>query len=140
MTGAELKTTREALNLSVVWCSHHFKNKDNNAISERTWRFWESGGGIIPNEIEKGIMQLSFLMNKAIDQGIEQAVILSQDKNINEFVLYRYKTDEDLWQNHSDKTFINLRLPASYHAKIIYLIKLALEDLGYIVKIDYKNS
>lgn len=139
MTGAELKTTREALNLSVVWCSHHFKNKDNNTLSERTWRFWESGGGNIPNEIEIELTQLAYLMNKAIAQGVEQAILLTKKHNIDEIVLYRYKTDSDLWENNQDNTFKNLGLPASYHARILHFVKCDLEDKNIKCKIEFMS-
>lgn len=139
MTGAELKTAREALNISVVWCCNFFKNKDDKSISERTWRFWENGEGNIPDEIEQGLIELSVLMNKAVKQGLEQAISLGKQKDINEFVLYRYKTDKDLWENNQDKTFKDLGLPASYHARILHFIKSDLEDLDFKVKIDFKK-
>lgn len=139
MTGAELKTAREALNLSVSWCCNNFKNKDNNQISERTWRFWESGEGNIPEEIEIELTQLAYLMNKAIAQGVEQAITLTKKHNINEVVLYRYKTDSDLWENNNDKTFKDLKLPASYHAIILHFIKSDLEDKKIKCKIEFMS-
>lgn len=140
MTGAELKTAREALNLSVSFCSSYFKNKENKSILERTWRFWEAGGGNIPEEIEKGMINLAYLMNKSIVQGVEQAILLSKKHKIDEVVLYRYKTDQELWSNNNDKTFKKLGLPASFHARILHFIKYDLENKKIKCKIEFMSN
>lgn len=116
MNGAELKTLREALVLPIAWCSGFFK------VAERSWRFWESGNGNIPEEIIQTLNGLAVKMESTAIKAADMIISTS----VKEFTLYRYKTDNDLWEAMPDMR--KYKLPASYHAKTLFLTKRKLEE------------
>ena len=125
MSGAELKTLREALGLPVSWLA------DRAGVRERTANYWESGKSQIPEDVAKLVTDL----DKAFDERVSLAVrdygkYGAQDPEI---VLVRYRTDEDLRRYMPE--FADL--PATCHAALLNRAKKALEQAGASVRIVY---
>lgn len=125
MTGAELKTRREAMGLTVQWLAA------DRGVEERTLRYWESdkeGKGRVPADVYARIVQLETLQARLVDQAL--AVILPAIEQAGQIpeepvVLTRYRTEDDLWRYRPDMK----GLPATFHAAALNLIRRALAGL-----------
>lgn len=128
MNGAELKTLREALELPVSWCSHYFD------VAERSWRFWESDKGNIPTEIVTTLDNLLSLMEKSIVELVSQAL----SSNVKQHTLYRFRADNELWDALPDMR--KFKLPVTYHARILFLVKRDLAKSDIVCNIEYYSN
>ena len=66
MTSAELRSIREGLGLSVVWCALHV----GDGVSSRAWNYWEGGrAGIVvrvPNAVAAKMRVLAKSVARAV--------------------------------------------------------------------------
>lgn len=125
MNGAELKTLREALELPVSWCSGYFN------VAERSWRFWESDKGNIPNEIITSLQNLLSLMEITITESVNKVL----DSKVKHHTLCRFRTDNDLWAVLPDMK--RFKLPVTFHARILFMVKRELNKYGIQCDIVY---
>ncbi len=121
MTGAELKTIRESLGLSVKWLA------EKAGVSHRSASYWESCTFSVPDDVAQMINALDAGIDSMVTQAIN--VIDDQIKGQGELpekvVLLRYRTDEDLWQFRSDMA----GLPVTYHAAMLARLRSAVISL-----------
>jgi transcriptional regulator with XRE-family HTH domain len=121
MNGAELKTIRESLGLSLQWLA------DKASVSHRSAAYWEAGAKI-PNDVIKLILSLEKSVNNAVANALISIIDATENQQglPDRIVLVRYKTDQDLWRFRKDMA----GFPASYHASILYRLRTEITKLG----------
>lgn len=130
MTGAELKTLREACGLSVAWIAAHA------AVQERTARYWEDSNTAVPQDVAKIIRHIDGLLTQSSNQALAQASQLTDTHGAPQLVvLSRYRTDADLWAAHPDMQGMSV----TTHAAILQRTRLGLVKMGLAVSIQYLN-
>lgn len=129
MTPAELKTYRESLGLTLQWLA------DNSNVKLRTAQYWESGRMSVPLDVSERLSKLDQQFSKAADYAVQIAHenVTAQDSMPDNVVLYRYRTEDELWQARPDMQ----GLPVTSHAALLNRCRLALEADGFIVRIEY---
>lgn len=128
MTPAELKTTREALCLTVTWLA------EQAGVQERTVRHWESGRNQVPADVAALVGRIDADINEAVRQACD--IVAAADLPVSTVTLIRYKTDSDLWDHRSDMH----GLPATTHGSMLYRLRRALSGIGVESRIVYMDS
>jgi hypothetical protein len=105
MNGAELKTFREYLGLTVDWLSSHMN------VAPRTLKYWEASDGPIPADVAQEIHALLGAADEMCNQVNGK---LFQSAPIRT-VTIRYQREADLWSAHPEMN----GLPASFHARCL---------------------
>lgn len=145
MTGAELRTLRETMGISVVWLAQNTQERreHRHGVNRRSVTMWETGDVPVPDDVAQMILSIRINWLTWIQACIETAL-----ESINEasnslgsppadIDIYRYKTDHDLWVAHPGFQ----GLPATHHAAGIARVKDAIErDTGIAVNIQYAES
>lgn len=131
MTPDELKTTREAVGLSVSQLAELAQ------VQERTVRYWETGHSAVPQDVAKLITQIDSDLNAAVQHALSdvQAAIASAGSLPEEIVLLRYREDADLWHYRADMK----GLPVTTHAATLHRLRGRLANLHVASRIVYLN-
>jgi hypothetical protein len=111
MSGATLKTIREALGLSVPWFAQFC------SVQERTVRHWESGRNTVPIKVGEAILTLEGASLELSDSIVSQvrAITATHGKPDGSVPIVRYADDQDLARCQP-----NMKgLPATFHAAAI---------------------
>lgn len=138
VTGAELKTLRESLTLSITWCIGYFNKGSNTPYPDSTWRFWEGfSDRPIPEEVEKIMETLINEVEGVIDN--QTASILNDAKmgRVQPIVLRRYKNDKALLLDLQGSDLKERNYPASLHALILLRVKQNLAKEGIECVLQY---
>jgi transcriptional regulator with XRE-family HTH domain len=136
MSPAELKTAREACGLSQGWLA------ERAGVNIRTVRYWEDGrahsrdGHVakVPDDVATIIAEADALIARAARE--EYAKLSKQFGKPEDVVLYRYRTDTDLWQHRADM----VGYPVTYHAAMLHRAAIALRDIGAKVDLLWVDS
>ena len=115
MTGAELNTLRKSLGLPVSWVA------EQSGVRQRSVNYWESGRFAVPDDVAELLVQTEKRLRERCSQ-MRRAVVASFDAGA--VVLFRYRSDEDLWAFEPDIA----HLPNSTHAMMISWLSHALEQ------------
>ena len=114
MTGAELKTLREALGLSAQWLA------DRAGVAQRTVSYWESGTAAVPTDVEDLVNSLDLTLKRVVSEVVVQCRRQVREHGAPEDVtLRRYRSDADLWANRPDMQGV----PVAYHAAMLSRVK-----------------
>ena len=106
MTGAELNTLRKALGLPVSWVA------EQAGVRQRSVNYWESGRFAVPDDVAELLIQTDKRLRERFEM---RFAAVSQATYDDPFVLFRYRSDEDLWSFEPDFA----PLPNSTHAMLI---------------------
>ena len=131
MTGAELKTLRESLGLSVAWLAVQA------GVQERTVRYWESGRVAVPVDVAGLIARIEASTGEHVAQALAVVAETTADQGAapESVDLRRYGTDDELWRAHP-----GLRpLPATWHAATLARVRRALAEQGVPARIEYAH-
>lgn len=128
MTGAELKTLRESLGLSVQWLA------DRTGVGQRTVSYWETGKNAVPDDVSQLIGELDRALKRAVSEAVVQCRRLTETHGKpQDVVLRRYRGDANLWAGRPDMA----GLPVAYHAAILTRVKDELQAAGFLVSIEF---
>lgn len=128
MTGAELKTLREALGLSAAWLAR------SSSVKERTISYWEAGAAPVPEDVAQKIVDMKALADGLFSNFSQMLKTAQPGKT----VLLRYRTNADLWESQPD--FLISDLPTTFHAVILQRVKDFAESIGIKTTIIYFNK
>ena len=125
LTGAELKTLREALGLTVQELAGLGK------VQLRSAQYWESGKYNVPDDVAELLSRIDkrfdelaiFNVQKILESGLKPDLV----------TLTRYQSDKDLRDAHPDMTYAGV----AHHAALVDRSRRRLEDAGYKVEIIY---
>lgn len=127
MTGAELKTLRESMGLSVHWVARIM------GVNDRTVNYWESGRFPQRRDMRDMMLDMEHILDTLVDRH-EEEILKMQSKDV---VLLRYRTDEDLYRFQPD--FRNTLLPVTYHAALLARLTKRLNKKGINTRIFYMD-
>ena len=131
MTPAELKTLRERLALSDADAARLA------GVQPRSYRYWESGGRSVPEDVAEKLKQLNAVVQHAVNQAVETADMLSVKHGMPEAIdLVRYSTPEDQRKTGQPIVGVPDFLQFKIHIAIIRRTCDALERAGYTVSIE----
>lgn len=121
MNGAELKTIRESLGLSLQWLAN------KAGVTHRSAAYWEAGSKI-PDDVIKLVLSLEKSVNDAVANALMSIIDVSESQQSlpERIVLVRYRTDEDLWRFRKDMA----DLPTTFHAAILYKLRTEITKTG----------
>ena len=129
MTSAELKTLRESLGLPVQWLAERAN------VQRRTVEYWEAGRSKVPDDVAELLLKLDAQFAEATRQALavvdEQTAKQGQPPET--VRLYRYRDDAALWEARPDMR----DLPVTAHAALLARVRIALQDRGQSVAIEY---
>ena len=129
MTSAELKTLRESLGLPVQWLSERAN------VQRRSVEYWEAGRSRVPADVAELLLQIDAQFAEATRQALavvdEQTA--KQGRPPKTVRLYRYRDDAALWEARPDMR----GLPVTAHAALLARVRIALQDRGQSVAIEY---
>lgn len=133
MTNAEIKSYREYLGLTVHDLAR-LANTTHQKIS-----VWESTGAdhaVVPENVVKSLWQLDTLANTFVSETV--AAINAHIQVSSPVILYRFKTDNELWEHIPELK----NLPIAFHMVCVFRIKNILErdNPGLKVRIDYATG
>lgn len=131
MTGAELKTLRESLGLTVQWVA------DQSKVRLRTAQYWEAGRNKVPADVAALIARTEARTRTMVANALAQIdeVTQAQVGTLEAVDLRRYASDAELWRKHPDCK----PLPATWHATMLARITRALEAKGVSSTIQYAS-
>lgn len=122
MTGAELKTLRESLGLTVAWVAEQAQ------VKHRTVTYWESGRFPVPSDVAAMLTAIESQLHNRMDALDRHLMVAHRN-------LIRYRTDSDLWDFEPD-----LRpLPATSHAAMLGWLRHKRFAQGWPVGIVWMN-
>lgn len=129
MTGAEMRTLREALGLPVTWLA------EQTGVQERTIRHWETGRNKVPADVAKLLRSIDANIETTVSQAVLQYVdgALTTNGAPEVVCLVRYRTDADL---HTYQPGF-APLPATCHGVLLHRTLKALEARKANVRIVY---
>jgi transcriptional regulator with XRE-family HTH domain len=131
MTGADLKTIREACGLSVPDFAALA------SVQERTVRYWESGRNAVPQDVQDLVLGIDTRLDAARDElmAAVRAAIAQQGAAPEDIVLLRYRENADLWHFRPDFK----PLPATCHGALLARCRAALADLHVTTRLVYMD-
>src|SRR5690348_13396099 len=113
MTPAAFKVSREFMGLSDGWLANHL------GVSSRTIRHWEQGKYLVPEGVEKAVIELKRRTQKAVSDLVEQ---LKGDPHP---MATTYRNDDDYQAAQPDSEF-----PASWHRAVVARVAQEVTGLG----------
>lgn len=133
MTGAELKTLREALGLPVNWVAKIM------GVQDRSVNYWEAGRYPVPRDVRDTLLELENILNSLVDRHEEEIlkILVQQPVQPKNVTLLRYRTDDDLYRFQPD--FKNSLLPTTYHAALLARLSRRLAQKGINASIVYMD-
>lgn len=131
MTPAECKTLREGLGLSAQALARRLGLK-----SDRTIRWWETGGRRIPEDAARDLAELDTRVERTVMVVVEMWAKASP--RARRATLLRYHTDEELRRYQPDT--LAMLGSARVHAAMIGRAKRAIEQRGGRVTITFMDS
>ncbi len=117
MTGAELNTLRKSLGLPVSWVA------ERSGVRQRSVNYWESGRFAVPDDVAELLVQTENRLRERFEMYF---AAISRATYADPVVLFRYRSDEDLWLFEPDFA----PLPNSTHAMLISWLWLPQEQDG----------
>jgi transcriptional regulator with XRE-family HTH domain len=122
MTGATLKTIREALGLPVAWLARAA------GVQERSVRYWESGRVTVPADVAAMIQRLESAAETMEAQSVAQirATIAEYGTPVEPVLLVRYQDDDDLARYQPEMA----GLPVTFHAAVLARVRRAMASDG----------
>lgn len=120
MSPAEFKTISESLGLTAQWLADRF------AVNLRTVQYWQSGDRTNPPE---DVCKELLILDELVEQAVEEALDAVEELEINhglseEVVLYRFRTQQELWKHHPEMD----DLPLTCHAALLARLRRRLLD------------
>lgn len=134
MNGAELRTVRESMGLSMEWLAQRLPNPvlGRMGISVKTLRRWERDNQDIPGDVAEHLNELMGLFVGLVDRELDKAD--NALRSGAQVILERYSRDSEMvTRNVSLAGF-----PAAFHAAALFLAReRLLHILGYRPAIRY---
>lgn len=128
MNGAELKTIRESLGVSLQWLANKV------GVSHRSAAYWEAGAKI-PDDVISLVLSLNKSVNDAVAQSLTVLTesIQKQQSLPERIVLVRYRADEDLWRFRKDMA----GMPTTFHAAMLSRLRGEIVKFGIACNIKW---
>lgn len=120
MTGAELKTLRESMGLSVAWLAEKLPNQRNGrlGVTRRRLELWEAQNAPVPESVATIVNALQIDWLALVHDMAAKAKALTPGEAI---TLRRFHEDADLWRDQPG--LADGQWPVKSHAMMLARVK-----------------
>lgn len=123
MTGAELKTLRESMGLSVAWLAEKLPNQKTGrlGVTRRRLELWEAQNTPVPENVAEIVSELHLAWLELVRQTEANA-----KASPGVITLHRFHDDADLWRDQPE--LAGGQWPVKSHAMVLARVKETLKS------------